>query len=74
MGFECVRPDGAFYLFPKSLEKDDYAFCKKAIEYNLIMVPGSEFGCPGHVRISYCVSIKQIEKALPAFENLCKEY
>ena len=74
MGFECVKPDGAFYLFPKSLEADDYAFCKKAIEYNLIMVPGTEFGCPGHVRISYCVSTEQIEKALPAFEKLCNEY
>lgn len=46
LGFSCVKPDGAFYLFPKSLEPDDYAFCKKAVEHNLILVPGTEFGCP----------------------------
>lgn len=74
LGFECVKPDGAFYLFPKSLEADDYAFCRKAVEYNLIMVQGSEFGYPGHVRISYCVSTEQIEKALPAFAALAAEY
>ena len=74
LGFSCVKPDGAFYLFPKSLEPDDYAFCKKAVEHNLILVPGTEFGCPQHVRISYCVSTEQIERALPAFETLAKEY
>ena len=74
LGFECVKPDGAFYLFPKALETDDYAFCRKAVDYNLIMVQGSEFGYPGHVRISYCVSTEQIEKALPAFAALAKEY
>lgn len=74
LGFSCVKPDGAFYLFPKSLEPDDYAFCKKAVEHNLILVPGTEFGCPEHVRISYCVSTEQIERALPAFETLAKEY
>lgn len=74
LSFECVKSDGAFYLFPKSLEADDYAFCRKAVEYNLIMVQGSEFGYPGHVRISYCVSTEQIEKALPAFAALAAEY
>ncbi len=74
LGFSCVKPDGAFYLFPKSLEPDDYAFCKKAVEHNLILVPGTEFGCPQHVRISYCVSTEQIERALPAFKTFAEEY
>lgn len=74
MGFSCVKPDGAFYLFPQSLEEDDYAFCRKAAEHNIMMVPGSEFGCSGHVRISYCVSTAQIERALPAFETFVKQY
>lgn len=74
MGFECVKPEGAFYLFPKALENDDYAFCQKAAEYNLILVPGSEFGYPGHVRISYCVSKEQITRAIPIFEELAKTY
>ena len=74
LGFSCVKPDGAFYLFPKSLEPDDYAFCKKAVKHNLILVPGTEFGCPEHVRISYCVSTEQIERALPAFKTLAEEY
>lgn len=74
MGFECAKPDGAFYLFPKSLEPDDYAFCRKATEYNIMMVPGSEFGYPGHVRISYCVSTEQIERALPAFRKFAATY
>ncbi|MBO5488226.1 MAG: pyridoxal phosphate-dependent aminotransferase [Eubacterium sp.] len=74
MGFSCVKPDGAFYLFPKSLEEDDYAFCRKAAQHNIMMVPGSEFGYPGHVRISYCVSTEQIKQALPAFEKFAEQY
>lgn len=74
MGFECVKPDGAFYLFPKALEEDDIAFCTKAAEYNLILVQGSEFGYPGHVRISYCVSKEQIERAIPLFQKLMDDY
>lgn len=74
MGFSCVKPDGAFYLFPQSLEEDDWEFCRRAVAYNLILTPGSEFGCPGHVRISYCVSTEQILRSLPAFEKLAKSY
>ncbi|MGN0165317.1 MAG: pyridoxal phosphate-dependent aminotransferase [Lachnospiraceae bacterium] len=74
MGLSCVKPEGAFYLFPKTLEEDDYEFCRKATEYNIILVPGSEFGYPGHCRISYCVSPEQIEKALPAFRKFISEY
>jgi aspartate aminotransferase len=74
LGFECIKPAGAFYLFPKSLEPDDVAFVKKAQEYNLLLVPGRGFGMPGHFRISYCVSIKTIENSLEAFTKLAKHY
>lgn len=74
LGYKCVKPEGAFYLFPQSLEKDAYAFCEKAKKYNLLLVPGDDFGCPGHVRISYCVTTEQIERSLPAFEKLAEEY
>lgn len=74
MGFTCVRPDGAFYLFVKALEEDANAFCERAKKYELLLVPGDDFGCPGYVRISYCVQTEQIERALPAFQKLAQEY
>lgn len=74
MGYEMLKPEGTFYMFPKSLEEDDVAFCTKAKKYNLILVPGSAFGCPGHFRISYCVALKTVENSLAAFEALAKEY
>ena len=73
-GFTCVHPDGAFYLFMKTPEPDAYAFCEKAKKYELLLVPGDDFGAPGFVRIAYCVTTAQIERALPAFEKLAKEY
>ena len=73
-GFECVRPDGAFYLFMKTPEADASAFCEKAKQFELLLVPADSFGCPGYVRIAYCVQTEQIERALPAFEKLAKEY
>lgn len=73
-GFKCVKPQGAFYLFPQSLEPDDYAFCKKAQEYDLLLVPGSDFGCPGHFRASYCIKTETIEKSLPVFRQLADFY
>lgn len=73
-GYKCVRPDGAFYLFVKAMEEDANAFCERAKKYELLLVPGDDFGCPGYVRISYCVTTEQIERALPAFEKLAKEY
>ena len=73
-GFRCVQPDGAFYLFVKSPEPDAYAFCERAKKYNLLLVPGDDFGCKGYVRIAYCVSHEMIERSLPAFEKLSKEY
>ena len=73
-GFKCVKPQGAFYLFPQSLEPDDYAFCKRAQKYDLLLVPGSDFGCPGHFRASYCIKTETIEKSLSLFKKLAEEY
>lgn len=73
-GFECVKPDGAFYLFPKALEEDEKAFCEKAKKYDLLLVPGSDFGCPGYFRASYCINTETIRKSLPVFKKLAEEY
>lgn len=73
-GYECASPDGAFYLFVKALEEDDVAFAEKAKEYNLLLVPGKAFACPGYVRIAYCVDYEMILRALPAFEKLAMAY
>lgn len=74
LGFECVKPQGAFYLFPKSLIADEVEFAKAATKYNILLVPGSGFGCPGHVRLSYCVNFDMIKNSIPAFEKLAKEF
>lgn len=74
LGYECAKPNGAFYLFIKSLEPDAEAFCEKAKKHELLLVAGDGFGCPGYVRISYCVRTEQIENALPAFAKLASEY
>ena len=73
-GFECASPDGAFYLFVKTLEEDDKAFVARAKEEHLLLVPGSSFACPGYVRIAYCVDYDMIERSLPAFERLAESY
>ena len=73
-GYFAVKPDGAFYLFVRALEEDANAFCERAKQYELLLVPGDDFGCPGFVRISYCVSTEQIEKSLPAFKKLAESY
>ncbi|NMM63682.1 pyridoxal phosphate-dependent aminotransferase [Clostridium sp. P21] len=74
MGYSCIKPQGAFYLFPKAFIEDDIEFKNRALKYNLLLVPGSGFYCPGYFRISYCVSLKTIENSLPAFEALAKEF
>lgn len=74
MGYTCVKPQGAFYMFPQTLEPDDHAFCERAKKYDLLVVPGADFGAPGHMRISYCVQTETIRRALPLFEKLAKEY
>ncbi len=74
MGFECVYPDGAFYLFMKAKEPDSRAFAEKCKKHEILVVPADSFGMPGYVRISYCVNTKQIEDALPAFKAVAEEY
>lgn len=69
-----LEPAGTFYLFPRALEADATAFSERAKRYNLLVVPGDSFGCPGHVRISFCVPTERIERALPAFAALAGEY
>ena len=73
-GFECVKPQGAFYLFPKALEADDYAFCERAKKYDLLLVPGADFGAPGYFRAAYCIKTETIERSLPLFKKLATEY
>ena len=73
-GFEAVYPDGAFYLFMKSPEPDANVFCEKAKAFDLLFVPADSFGCPGYVRIAYCVTTDQIRRSLPAFRKLAALY
>lgn len=73
-GFTCIYPDGAFYLFMKAAEADAAAFCERAKKYELLLVNGADFGAAGWVRIAYCVKTEQIERALPLFKELAKEY
>lgn len=73
-GYTCVEPGGTFYMFPRALEPDAKAFCKRAMELDLMLVPGDNFGCPGHFRIAYCVPTERVEKALPIFKKLAELY
>lgn len=73
-GFECIKPQGAFYLFVKSPVPNEKEFCEAGKKYNILMVPGSSFACPGYVRLAYCVSYETIVNSLPAFKKLAEEY
>ena len=73
-GFTCIKPEGAFYLFVKSPVENEKEFCEAAKKYNILIVPGSSFGCPGYVRMAYCVAYETIVNALPKFKELAKEY
>ena len=73
-GYNCVKPDGAFYLFVKALEEDAYKFFEKAKSKEILVVPCDDFGVKGYVRIAYCVDKDKIINSLPAFEALAKEY
>ena len=73
-GYRCIYPDGAFYLWVQALEPDANAFCKKARDYELLLVPSDSFGCEGFVRIAYCVTTEMIERSLPAFKKLAESY
>ena len=75
MGYSCAKPDGAFYLFVKAPNGDANAFSQKAkLEHNLLVVPGDGFGCPGYLRLSYCVSNEMIRRSLPAFRALMESF
>lgn len=74
MGYECIEPRGAFYMFPKCFIPDDKEFCTVAKEYRLLIVPGSTFACPGYFRLAFCVSHETVLNSLPAFEKLAQRY
>lgn len=74
LGFECIKPEGAFYLFVKSPAADEKSFCAEAKKHNILIVPGTSFACPGYVRIAYCVSYETIVNSLPKFAELAKTY
>ena len=74
IGYECFKPQGAFYLFVKTLEEDSDAFCENAKEEGLLIVSATGFGCPGYARISYCVDEDMIKRSFAAFERLYKRY
>ena len=74
LGFECIKPEGAFYLFVKSPVADEKKFCNAAKKHNILLVPGSSFGCPGYVRMAYCVAYETIVNSLPKFKELAEEY
>ncbi|MBQ4564630.1 MAG: pyridoxal phosphate-dependent aminotransferase [Lachnospiraceae bacterium] len=73
LGFTCVKPGGTFYLFPKALEEDSVAFCQKATKYDLILVPGDSFGCPGYFRMAYCIDTEKVERSLTALRTFVRE-
>lgn len=72
LGFECVKPGGTFYIFPKALEEDAIAFCEKAKKYDLILVPSDTFGVKGYVRLAYCIDTEKVERSLEAFRKFVR--
>ncbi len=74
MGFEIVKPGGTFYMFPKAPGSDATAFCEKAKEFDLILVPSDSFGVPGYFRIAYCVPTEKVKRSLEAFRKLAALY
>ncbi len=74
MGFTCAKPQGAFYLFMKTPTEDDNAFVEQAQKYHILICSGTSFACPGYVRIAYCVAYDTIQRSLPAFSQLAKDY
>jgi aspartate aminotransferase len=73
LGFTCVKPDGTFYIFPKALEEDAKEFCRTALKYDLIFVPGDGFGAPGFFRMAYCIDTEKVERSLEALRRFVKE-
>lgn len=73
LGFSCVKPGGTFYIFPRALEEDAAAFCKKALKYDLVLVPSDSFGVPGYFRMAYCIDTEKVERSLGALRRFVKE-
>ena len=73
LGFTCTKPGGTFYIFPKALEEDAVAFCKKALKYDLILVPADSFGCPGYFRMAYCIDTEKVKRSLVALRKFATE-
>lgn len=73
LGFSCVKPGGTFYIFPKALEEDAVAFCKKALKYDLVLVPSDTFGLRGYFRMAYCIDTEKVERSLSALRRFVKE-
>ncbi|KAB7789837.1 pyridoxal phosphate-dependent aminotransferase [Bifidobacterium leontopitheci] len=73
IGFDVVRPGGTFYIFPRALEADANAFCMKAKDYDLILVPSDSFGVPGHFRMAYCVDTEKVKRSIPVLERFAHE-
>ena len=74
MGYSMVKPQGAFYMFPRSLIEDDFAFAEALRRWNVLVVPGTSFGSAGHFRISYCVEDETLEGSLSGFAQAAKEF
>lgn len=73
LGFTCVKPGGTFYIFPKALEEDANEFCKKALKYDLVLVPADSFGAPGYFRMAYCIDTEKVIRSLDALRRFVKE-
>ena len=73
LGFEVVKPGGTFYIFPKALEEDSVAFCRRAMNYDLVLVPGDTFGCPGYFRMAYCIETEKVRRAMPAMRRFVEQ-
>ena len=73
LGFTVNKPDGTFYIFPKALEEDANAFCRKAMAYDLALVPGDTFGCPGYFRMAYCIETEKVRRSFAALEKFVRE-
>ena len=73
LGFTVNKPDGTFYIFPKALEEDANAFCRKAMAYDLALVPGDTFGCPGYFRMAYCIGTDKVRRSFAALEKFVHE-
>jgi aspartate aminotransferase len=69
LGFEVVKPGGTFYIFPKALEENSVSFCQKAMKYDLVLVPGDSFGCPGFFRMAYCIETEKVKRAMVALRK-----